>query len=115
MFNEAVEIEQGDDFDAHYYYDYHEERRAQQEEIKRQRAHEREERRREIESTLTYKFQSMPMEDQLALSSAVISKIVLIILGEDFLRHSRDTCKTIFSVTYLVIMKRKKIDVQAVA
>jgi len=98
VFNEAVEVEQRDDFDAHYYYDYHEERRAQQEEIKRQRAYEREERRREIESTLTYKFQSMPMEDQLALIGGVVSIIVLIIL-----------------VTYLVIMKRKKIDVQEVA
>ena len=115
MFNEAVEVEQRDDFDAHYYYDYHEERRAQQEEIKRQRAYEREERRREIESTLTYKFQSMPMEDQLALIGGVVSIIVLIILGENFSGHSRDTCKTIFSVTYLVIMKRKKIDVQEVA
>ena len=98
MFNEAVEVEQRDDFDAHYYYDYHEERRAQQEEIKRQRAYEREERRREIESTLTYKFQSMPMEDQLALIGGVVSIIVLIILGENFLRHSRDTCKTIFQL-----------------
>ena len=97
MFNEAVEIEQGDDFDAHYYYDYHEERRAQQEEIKRQRAHEREQRRREIESTLTYKFQSMPMEDQLALIGGVVSIIVLIILGEDFWDTQETLVKLFFS------------------
>jgi len=98
VFNEAIEVEQNDEYDAHYYYDYHEERRAQQEQIRRDRAMKREERRRELESTLTFKFQSMPMEDQLALIGGIVSIIVLIIL-----------------VTYLIIMKRKKIDVQEVA
>lgn len=97
-FNEAIEVEQRDDFDAHYYYDYHEERRQRQERVRLKRILDREKAQRELESTLQYRFQSMPMEDQLALIGGVVSIIILIIL-----------------VTYLIVMRRKKIDVQEVA
>ena len=79
-----MEVEQRDDFDAHYYYDYHEERRERQEQIRLNRILEREERQRELESTLTFKFRSMPMEDQLAMIGGVVSIIVLVILGIGF-------------------------------
>ena len=53
------------------------------------------------------------MEDQLALIGGIVSIIVLIILGQylHFFNSNNRHC----SVTYLIIMKRKKIDIQEVA
>ena len=100
-----MEVEQRDDFEAHYYYDYHEERRERQEQIRLNRILEREERQRELESTLTFKFRSMPMEDQLAMIGGVVSIIVLVILGMVFksqLYNESSSCKKSASVEFLV-------------
>ena len=81
-FNVAVEEEQRD-FAAHYYYEYQEEREERMEEIRIKKIQDRLERQRQLESTLKYKFQSMPKEDQWALIGGGVSIIVLIMLGED--------------------------------
>jgi len=96
-FNVAVEEEQRD-FAAHYYYEYQEEREERMEEIRIKKIQDRLERQRQLESTLKYKFQSMPKEDQWALIGGGVSIIVLIML-----------------VTYMIIMKRKKIDIAEIA
>lgn len=53
------------------------------EEIRIKKIQDRLERQRQLESTLKYKFQSMPKEDQWALIGGGVSIIVLIMLGED--------------------------------
>lgn len=53
------------------------------EEIRIKKIQDRLERQRQLESTLKYKFQSMPKEDQWALIGGGVSIIVLIMLGKD--------------------------------
>lgn len=99
ILNVAVEESQSrSDFADHYFYDYQEEREEKIEQIRMKKLQDRLEKRRQLESTLKYKFQAMPKEDQWALIGGGVSFIVLIIL-----------------VTYMIIMRRKKIDIDEIA
>ena len=74
-------MEQRDDLAAHYFYDYQEERLERIEQIRNSRILERREKERKIKSSIKYKFESLPKEDQWALIGGGVSFIVLIILG----------------------------------
>ena len=78
---EAVEVEQRDDLAAHYFYDYQEERLERIERIRNSRILERREKERKIKSSIKYKFESLPKEDQWAVIGGITCLIILITLG----------------------------------